>query len=144
MHSMSNEYGQEMAPQPVHLANTCRHGTHHSHDDSPIMKSFDVDALFETSETPAAANVTPARSPAPLGIKSHWDNDVSKRADDLMNAATQSPTVAETSSLSNQRWTEKEDLIAWSAQKKLGNNWVKIATLLPDRTPQSVRNRWRR
>ena len=39
-------------------------------------------------------------------------------------------------------WTEAEDKIILDAQKTLGNDWVKIATLLERRTNDDVYNRW--
>ena len=40
------------------------------------------------------------------------------------------------------KWTEAEDKIILDAQKTLGNDWVRIATLLERRTNVDVCNRW--
>ena len=39
-------------------------------------------------------------------------------------------------------WTEAEDKIILDAQKTLGNDWVRIATLLERRTNVDVKRRW--
>mmetsp|Transcript_17629 Transcript_17629/g.21708 ORF Transcript_17629/g.21708 Transcript_17629/m.21708 type:complete len:440 (-) Transcript_17629:219-1538(-) len=40
-------------------------------------------------------------------------------------------------------WTVKEDLILLDAHKKLGNRWVKLASMLPGRTENSVKTRFK-
>jgi len=39
-------------------------------------------------------------------------------------------------------WSAQEDLTIVDAQKKLGNKWIDVAALLPDRTANSIKNRW--
>ncbi len=39
-------------------------------------------------------------------------------------------------------WTEHEDKIILSEQKRIGNKWASIARLLPDRSDNSVKNRY--
>ena len=44
--------------------------------------------------------------------------------------------------LNKEPWTPEEDRIIIKEQKKLGNQWTKIALLLPGRSSYMVKNRW--
>jgi hypothetical protein len=44
--------------------------------------------------------------------------------------------------LTREIWTPQEDLLLLTQQKTLGNSWAKIASQLPGRSSNAVKNRW--